>query len=173
MIDETLVPPRHSVVGRPTERVLWHRARTPKSLRQCDIRECAGDVSTRTAFCTCERARASVDRREPREARTNATFRLSGTGMPGALFGRVRHPQVDTERLMITKQQVESVLNRVRPFLQSDGGNIELVAVNGNSADVRLTGMCAGCPSALMTLHVGVEVALRDEIAGFETLRLV
>lgn len=74
---------------------------------------------------------------------------------------------------MITKKQVESVLDRVRPFLQSDGGNIELVAVKGNSADVRLTGMCAGCPSALMTLHVGVEVALRDEIAGFETLRLV
>jgi Fe-S cluster biogenesis protein NfuA len=74
---------------------------------------------------------------------------------------------------MITKSQVESVLERVRPFLQADGGDIELVEVNGNSADVRLTGMCAGCPSALMTLHVGVEVALRDEIAEFQTLRLV
>ena len=74
---------------------------------------------------------------------------------------------------MITKEQVETVLGRVRPFIQADGGDIEVVDVNGNSADVRLTGMCAGCPSALMTLHVGVEVALRDEIAGFETLRLV
>lgn len=74
---------------------------------------------------------------------------------------------------MISKEQVESVLGRVRPFLQADGGDIELVDVNGNSADVWLTGMCAGCPSALMTLHVGVEVALRDEIAEFETLRLV
>jgi len=74
---------------------------------------------------------------------------------------------------MITKEQIESVLGRVRPFLQSDGGDIQLVGVNGNSADVRLTGMCAGCPSALMTLHVGVEGALRDEIAEFETLHLV
>ena len=74
---------------------------------------------------------------------------------------------------MITKEQVESVLGRVRPFLQADGGDIEVVNVHDNSADVRMTGMCAGCPSALMTLHVGVEVALRDEIAEFETLRLV
>jgi Fe-S cluster biogenesis protein NfuA len=43
----------------------------------------------------------------------------------------------------------------------------------GNSADVTLTGMCAGCPSAHMTLHLGVETALRDEIPEFETLRLV
>jgi Fe-S cluster biogenesis protein NfuA len=46
------------------------------------------------------------------------------------------------------------------------------VHVSGNSADVRLTGMCAGCPSAHMTLHVGVEAAIREEIPEFETLRL-
>jgi Fe-S cluster biogenesis protein NfuA len=74
---------------------------------------------------------------------------------------------------MVTKEQVESVLRRVRPFLQADGGDIEVVEVNGLSADVRLTGMCAGCPSALMTLHVGVETALREEIPELETLRLV
>ena len=74
---------------------------------------------------------------------------------------------------MVSRERVESVLNRVRPFLQADGGDIELVAVNGNSAEVRLTGMCAGCPSAHMTLHVGVESALREEIPEFETLRLV
>jgi Fe-S cluster biogenesis protein NfuA len=74
---------------------------------------------------------------------------------------------------MITKEQVESVLGRLRPFLQADGGDIEIVEVNGGSAAVRLTGACAGCPSALMTLHVGVEAALREEIPEFETLRLV
>jgi Fe-S cluster biogenesis protein NfuA len=74
---------------------------------------------------------------------------------------------------MVTREQVESVLGRLRPFLQADGGDIELVDVSGNSAAVRLTGMCAGCPSALMTLHVGVEVALREEIGEFETLRLL
>ena len=42
---------------------------------------------------------------------------------------------------------MEAVLARVRPFMQADGGDIELVDVSGNSAGVRLTGMCAGCPS--------------------------
>ena len=74
---------------------------------------------------------------------------------------------------MISRERVESVLNRVRPFLQADGGDIELMTVNGNSAEVRLTGMCAGCPSAHMTLHVGVEAAIREEIPEFESLRLV
>ena len=74
---------------------------------------------------------------------------------------------------MVTKERVESILSRVRPFMQADGGDIELVEVVGNSAEVRLTGMCAGCPSAHMTLYLGVETALRDEIPEFETLRLL
>jgi len=74
---------------------------------------------------------------------------------------------------MITRERVEAVLNRVRPFIQADGGDIELVEVTGNSADVKLTGMCAGCPSAHMTLYLGVETALREEIPEFESLRLI
>ena len=74
---------------------------------------------------------------------------------------------------MVSRERVQGVLDRVRPFLQADGGDIELLTVSGNCADVRLTGMCAGCPSAHMTLHVGVEAAIRDEIPEFETLRLV
>jgi len=68
---------------------------------------------------------------------------------------------------------VEAVLNRVRPFMHADGGDILLVDVNGNSADVKLTGLCAGCPSAHMTLYLGVETALREEIPEFETLRVI
>ena len=74
---------------------------------------------------------------------------------------------------MVTRERIEGVLDRVRPFMQADGGDIELVDVTGNSADVRLTGMCAGCPSAHMTLYLGVETALREEIPEFETLRLL
>lgn len=74
---------------------------------------------------------------------------------------------------MMTRERVEAVLARVRPFMQADGGDIELVEVDGNSAGVKLTGMCAGCPSAHMTLYLGVETALREEIPEFETLRLV
>ena len=62
------------------------------------------------------------------------------------------------------------VLDRIRPLLRSDGGDIELVDVLGNTARVRLTGQCASCPSAYMTLHAGVERALRRELAEFEHL---
>ena len=72
----------------------------------------------------------------------------------------------------MTKERVEAVLQGVRPFLQADGGDIELVEIDGNSASVRLTGMCAGCPSAHMTLFLGVESALRKDIPEFEKLRL-
>ena len=74
---------------------------------------------------------------------------------------------------MVTRENVEGVLDRVRPYLRADGGDIELVAVDGNSVVVRLMGVCAGCPSAHMTLHVGVEAALREEIPEFENLRLL
>jgi Fe-S cluster biogenesis protein NfuA len=74
---------------------------------------------------------------------------------------------------MITRERVEAVLGRVRPFLQADGGDIELIDVSGNSADVKLTGLCAGCPSAHMTLYLGGETALREEIPEFESLRLI
>ena len=73
---------------------------------------------------------------------------------------------------MVTKARVESVLSRVRPFIQADGGDIELLGVEGNSASVRLTGVCAGCPSAHMTLYLGVEMALREQMPEFETLRV-
>jgi Fe-S cluster biogenesis protein NfuA len=74
---------------------------------------------------------------------------------------------------MISRERVESVLNRIRPLMQADGGDIELVEVRGNSARVRLTGMCSGCPSAHLTLYMGVEMALKDEIREFEQLLVV
>ena len=74
---------------------------------------------------------------------------------------------------MITNEQVEGVFERVRPFIQADGGDIQLVRIDGNSADVRLTGRCAGCPSAHMTLYLGVEGALRRALPEFGDIRLV
>ena len=71
----------------------------------------------------------------------------------------------------IDKARIEAVLDRVRPLLRADGGDIELVAVDGQSARVRLTGECAHCPAAHMTLHDGIEAAIRAEIPEFDTLR--
>ena len=53
---------------------------------------------------------------------------------------------------MVTRERVQTVIDRIRPLLQSDGGDIELVDVLDNRANVRLTGNCVGCPSAQMTL---------------------
>jgi Fe-S cluster biogenesis protein NfuA len=74
---------------------------------------------------------------------------------------------------MVTFERVQSVLDRVRPLMRADGGDIELVEVQGNNAVVRLTGLCAGCPSAHLTLYMGVETALRSEIREFEELQVV
>jgi Fe-S cluster biogenesis protein NfuA len=71
---------------------------------------------------------------------------------------------------MDLRTRIENVLNRLRPYLQADGGDIELLAVMGNKARVRLTGKCAGCPSAHLTLYVGVEMAIKEEIPEFEEL---
>jgi Fe-S cluster biogenesis protein NfuA len=72
----------------------------------------------------------------------------------------------------MSRQHVESVLGRIRPLMQADGGDIELVTVEGNVAKVRLMGMCSGCPSAHLTLYMGIETALRQEIEEFEELQL-
>ncbi len=66
---------------------------------------------------------------------------------------------------------VQRVLDeQVRPALQADGGDIELVEVRGADVHVRLTGACHGCPGAAMTLRMGVEAALRDELPGMGNL---
>ncbi|MCC7123285.1 MAG: NifU family protein [Acidobacteria bacterium] len=74
---------------------------------------------------------------------------------------------------MVTREQVEVVVERIRPFIQNDGGDIELVEVADNKATVRMSGNCVGCPSASMTLFMGLEQALRDEVPGFDQLVVV
>jgi Fe-S cluster biogenesis protein NfuA len=71
---------------------------------------------------------------------------------------------------MDSAARIAAILNRLRPLLQADGGDIELVAVAGNNATVRLSGKCAGCPSSHLTLHLGVEMAIRDELPEFGEL---
>ena len=75
--------------------------------------------------------------------------------------------------MMPSRESVEAVLARLRPYLTADGGDIELVAIHGANAAVRLTGMCAGCPSAPMTLTLGIEAALKRSCADFGRLEVV
>ncbi|MCX5887027.1 MAG: NifU family protein [Proteobacteria bacterium] len=62
------------------------------------------------------------------------------------------------------RERVEKVLDKIRPALQADGGNIELVDVTDGVVKVRLKGACAGCMGAQMTLKMGVEKAIREVI---------
>jgi Fe-S cluster biogenesis protein NfuA len=78
--------------------------------------------------------------------------------------------EIKMSQALDLQAHIESVLERLRPFLQADGGDIRLLEVIGNRARVQLTGKCAGCPSAHLTLHVGVEMALKEEIPEFEEL---
>jgi len=62
------------------------------------------------------------------------------------------------------KEKVEEALNKVRPALVADGGNVELVDVEDGVVKVKLTGACAGCPMSQMTLKMGIERFLKKEI---------
>jgi Fe-S cluster biogenesis protein NfuA len=68
------------------------------------------------------------------------------------------------EEVFSVKPEVEKVLDSIRPALQADGGDVELVDVEGGVVKVRLTGACGGCPMATMTLKGGIEAALKERI---------
>jgi Fe-S cluster biogenesis protein NfuA len=66
------------------------------------------------------------------------------------------------------KEKVQEVINKLRPLLQRDGGDIELVDVEDGVVKVKLTGACGSCPMSQMTLKMGVESALKKEIPGIK-----
>jgi len=66
------------------------------------------------------------------------------------------------------KEQVEKALGDIRPALQADGGDIELVDVQDGVVHVRLRGACAGCPMSQLTLTNGVERHLKNVVPGVE-----
>jgi Fe-S cluster biogenesis protein NfuA len=68
------------------------------------------------------------------------------------------------ETLALTNDNVEKVLDDLRPYLMSDGGNVELVEIEGPIVKLRLQGACGSCPSSAMTLKMGIERRLREFI---------
>lgn len=66
------------------------------------------------------------------------------------------------------REKVEDALATIRPALQADGGDVELVGVEGNKVQVRLTGACAGCPFSTMTLQMGIEQMLKQLVPEVE-----
>jgi Fe-S cluster biogenesis protein NfuA len=66
--------------------------------------------------------------------------------------------------LTLTPDNVETVLDEMRPYLMADGGNVELVEIDGPIVKLRLQGACGSCPSSTMTLKMGIERRLREMI---------
>jgi Fe-S cluster biogenesis protein NfuA len=71
------------------------------------------------------------------------------------------------------REKVEKALERIRPALNADGGDVELVDIQDGIVKVRLMGACGGCPMSQMTLKMGIERVLREaipEIKGVEAV---
>ena len=62
------------------------------------------------------------------------------------------------------REKVEEILNQIRPSLQADGGDVELVDVVDGVVKLRLKGSCAGCPMSQMTLAFGIEKVLKEKV---------
>jgi Fe-S cluster biogenesis protein NfuA len=71
---------------------------------------------------------------------------------------------MNTETMALTNENVEKVLDELRPFLMADGGNVEVVEIDGPIVKVRLQGACGSCPSSTMTLKMGIERKMRESI---------
>ena len=74
---------------------------------------------------------------------------------------------------MIVRNEVEQVLAEVRPALQADGGDMDLVDIVGGVVKVRLKGACHGCPMATVTLKGGIETVLKERIPAVERVESV
>lgn len=69
-----------------------------------------------------------------------------------------------SQTMELTPVNVEQVLDELRPYLMADGGNVELVEIDGPIVKLRLQGACGSCPSSTMTLKMGIERRLREYI---------
>lgn len=93
-----------------------------------------------------------------------STFRFSLDFDPGVMFGNVGHVFSPSCVLPLTEENVERVLDEVRPGLMADGGNVALHEIDGLVVVLKLQGACGSCPSSTMTLKMGIETRLRDKI---------
>ncbi len=74
---------------------------------------------------------------------------------------------------MATVEEVSKVLDEIRPSLQADGGDVELVGVENDIVKLRLVGHCAGCPMSTMTLRNGIERLLKQRLPSVKGVQSV
>jgi Fe-S cluster biogenesis protein NfuA len=71
------------------------------------------------------------------------------------------------------EQQIRAKLEELRGLLQADGGDLEVVSIEGSNVKLRLKGACGGCPHATMTIKQGLERILREQVNADITLERV
>ena len=91
----------------------------------------------------------------------------ASTSVPEGYLGNAE--MLQTQRnldgtLVLTTENVEKVLDEVRPYLINDGGNVKLVGIDGPVVKLELEGACGSCPSSTVTMTMGIERALKEQI---------
>ena len=80
---------------------------------------------------------------------------------------------MDVEGVPLTEENVEKVMDEIRPYLMADGGNVELVEIDGLTVRLRLQGACGSCPSSTMTMKMGIERRLMEKIPEIQAVEQV
>lgn len=103
--------------------------------------------------------------RDPPQQATSAPISPLGPELAAAALGEddTAGPPIHALPPLTEAQVLELIDARVRPALQSDGGDIEILKVEDNDVYVRLVGACVGCPSSSITMRMGVERLLREQ----------
>lgn len=115
--------------------------------------------TSQLAFCKSSFCRGQLDSRR--------SFRLV------SVRGRRRRAVKPVCVLPLTEENVELVLDEVRPSLMADGGNVALHEIDGLVVVLKLQGACGSCPSSTMTLKMGIETRLRDKIPEIEAVEQI
>jgi Fe-S cluster biogenesis protein NfuA len=89
------------------------------------------------------------------------------------LYGNVKIIKGDRGGEDRMRENVEKALDKIRPALRADGGDIELIDVVDGVVKVRLTGACGGCPMSQMTLKMGVEKVLKQQVPEVKSVETV
>ncbi len=97
---------------------------------------------------------ASLPKLDPPRPSTMSTDTSTATAEAGS----------NADPRALTLENVERTLDELRPYLMADGGNVEVVEIDGPIVKVRLQGACGSCPSSTMTLKMGIERKLREAI---------
>lgn len=94
-------------------------------------------------------------------------------GLSSAVTVSTQEDGVTTEGLELTEENVEKVLDEVRPYLMADGGNVALLEIDGLVVKLKLEGACGSCPSSTLTMKMGIERRLMEKIPEIASVEQV